>query len=271
MASRKRTALSLAKKLKIIEAVEKGDKSRCDVAKEFLVAKSTVSLLCCKKSMFRKAVESQIFCPHRKKNCGAKHKDIEEALLLWFKQARTMNVPISGPILQAKAKELALVLGHCEFHCSSGWLECFKARNNIAFRRMCGESFSETPEMTSDWLSQTLPSLLAEYKPNNIFNADETGLFWKYLPDKTMSFKGDTCSGGKRSKERITVMVCASMIGEKVPLLVIGKFKNPRCFKNVRSLPITYKANTRAWMVSELLTSWIIDLESFSARIEMLH
>ena len=29
-----------------------------------------------------------------------------------------------------------------------------------------------------------------------------------------MSFKGDTWNGGKRSKERITVMVCASMIGE---------------------------------------------------------
>ena len=38
------TALSLAKKPKIIEAVEKRDKSRCYVAKEFSVAKSTVSL-----------------------------------------------------------------------------------------------------------------------------------------------------------------------------------------------------------------------------------
>ena len=54
------TALSLAKKLKIIEPVEKGDKSRRDVAKEFSVAKSTVSLLCCKKNTIRKAVESTI-------------------------------------------------------------------------------------------------------------------------------------------------------------------------------------------------------------------
>ena len=66
---------------------------------------------------------------------------------------------------------------------------------------MCGESSSVTSEMTSDWLSQTLPSLLAEYKPEDIFNADETGLFWKCLPDKTMRFKGDRCSGGKLSKE----------------------------------------------------------------------
>ena len=58
-------------------------------------------------------------------------------------------------------------------------------------------------------------------------NADETGLFWKCLPDKTMSFKGDTCSGGKRSKERITVMVCASMSGEKVSLWLLVNLKIP--------------------------------------------
>ena len=40
--------------LKIIEAVEKGDKSNLDVAKEFSVAKSTVRLLCCRKSTIRK-------------------------------------------------------------------------------------------------------------------------------------------------------------------------------------------------------------------------
>ena len=32
----------------------------------------------------------------------AKHADVEDALLLWFKNARAMNVPLSGPILQAK-------------------------------------------------------------------------------------------------------------------------------------------------------------------------
>ena len=47
-------SLSLVKKPKIIEAVEKGDKIHHDVAKEFSVAKSTVRLLCCKKSTIRR-------------------------------------------------------------------------------------------------------------------------------------------------------------------------------------------------------------------------
>ncbi|XP_053377288.1 uncharacterized protein LOC123545424 [Mercenaria mercenaria] len=58
----------------------------------------------------------------------------------------------------------------------------------------------------------------------DIYNADETGLFFKLTPDKTLEFKNVKCVGGKRSKERITVLVCANMTGEdKVPLFVIGK------------------------------------------------
>ena len=48
-----------------------------------------------------------------------------------------MNVPISGLIMKIKAKELALALkmGHSEFQCSTGWLERFKQRHSIVFRR----------------------------------------------------------------------------------------------------------------------------------------
>ena len=46
-----------------------------------------------------------------------------------------MNVPISGPIMKIKAKELALKMGHSEFQCSTGWLERFKQRHSIVFRR----------------------------------------------------------------------------------------------------------------------------------------
>ena len=69
-----------------------------------------------------------------------------------------------------------------------------------------------------------MPTLLHDSQPVDVFNADETGLFWKSLPDKTLHMKGEQCSGGKKSKERITVLVCANMTGiEKLPLIVICK------------------------------------------------
>ena len=66
----------------------------------------------------------------------------------------------------------------------------------------------------------------------------------------TFHKKGDDCGGGKRSKERLTVALCASMTDEKLRPLVIGKSEKPRCFKKIRveSLPVDYKFNRKAWM-----------------------
>ena len=60
----------------------------------------------------------------------------------------------------------------------------------------------------------------------NIFNIDEFGLFFNLMPDKTYVLKGESCHGGIRSKQRLTVLVGANLDGtEKLPLLVIGKSK----------------------------------------------
>lgn len=83
-------------------------------------------------------------------------------------------------------------------------------------------------------------------------------LFYKLTPDKTLKFRGEKCSGGKLSKDRITVMVAANMSGTtKKKLLIIGKSKNPRCFKNVRSLPVDYESNRKAWMTSDIFVKWV--------------
>uniref|UniRef100_A0ABM0LX64 Jerky protein homolog-like n=1 Tax=Saccoglossus kowalevskii TaxID=10224 RepID=A0ABM0LX64_SACKO len=54
-------------------------------------------------------------------------------------------------------------------------------------------------------------------------------------------------------------MACANAAGtHKLPLVVIGKSKNPRCFKhvNMNNLPIRYFNQTRAWMSGVIFYSW---------------
>ena len=127
---------------------------------------------------------------------------------------------------------------------------------------MSGESASVPQDVVDEWLSETLPKILKGYTPKDVFNADETGLFWHLLPDKTFSFKGDKCHGGKKSKERLSLLLCTNMDGsEKLPLLAIGKFAKPRCFKGVNSLPLDYKANKKAWVVSDLFSEWVRKLD----------
>ena len=77
-----------------------------------------------------------------------------------------------------------------------------------------------------------------------------------------MSLKGKKYSRGKKNDGRITVLVYANMSGtEKLPLLVIGRFEKSSCFKNARSILLQYEANKKAWMVSRLLSSWLLKLD----------
>jgi hypothetical protein len=43
------------------------------------------------------------------------------------------------------------------------------------------------------------------YSEEDIYNADETGVFYNMTPDSTFEFKGEICVGGRISKNRLTV------------------------------------------------------------------
>ena len=76
-------------------------------------------------------------------------------------------------------------------------------------------------------------------------------------------------------KDRITVLVAASMMGEKKTPFIIGKSANPRCFKNIKSFPTDYTSQNKAWMVSDIyarfLKSWDSRLRAENRKILLLH
>ena len=65
----------------------------------------------------------------------------------------------------------------------------------------------------------------------------------------------------KFSKLRLTGLTALNAIGEKLPMFVIGKSTNPRCFKNIKALPCKYKSQAERWMESEIFTSWVKHLD----------
>ena len=56
-------------------------------------------------------------------------------------------------------------------------------------------------------------------------------------------------------------MAAASVTGEKLPMLVIGKSVKPRCFKHVKNLPFRYRAQPKSWMISFLFDEWVKELD----------
>lgn len=268
----KRKILSVSDKFKIIEELENG-RSNSVVCKTHNLSTSTVSTIWKNRDKLRIAFEKNQSQVKKIRRC--EKNDLDEALITWFKVKRSENIPINGPILKIQADKLADQLGYKGFICSDGWLNRFKNRHQIVFGKIVGEEGSVNKSDVSNWLQEEWPLIKSGYQPDDIFNADETALFYKLTPDKTFKFKGEKCVGGKHSKVRLTVLLCSNMTGtEKRKLLVIGKSRNPRCFKNVKKLPVKYTANTKAWMTSRIfedeIRNWDCEMRKKKRNILLL-
>ena len=93
---------------------------------------------------------------------------------------------------------------------------------------------------TADSWKERLPEIIHGCKPEGVWNMDESGCFWKPLPDKGFAQKGKACHDGKSSKVRLMVAFFVNASGDKEKAVVIWKFAKPRCFKGI----ITYLSNT---------------------------
>ena len=93
-----------------------------------------------------------------------------------------------------------------------------------------------------------IEDLVAGYEPRNVYNGDETGLFFRVLLSKTLTVRGDKCTGGKLSKERLTLFICANMTGETEKPVVFGKSACPRPFRNLNRnfLPVNWRSNKKS-------------------------
>ena len=62
------------------------------------------------------------------------------------------------------------------------------------------------------------------------------------------------------AKLRLTGLVAANAVEEKLPLFVIGKSKKPRCFKHIKHLPCRYRSQKKSWMDSILFEEGFMKL-----------
>ena len=130
-------------------------------------------------------------------------------------------------------------------------------RHGITFKEVSGESEEVTKEMTAPWEEITLPTILARYQLNDIFNANEFGP--KHSHQNLCTSK--RCSGVKYSKVRLTGMAASNALGEKIPMFLVGKSSSPRCFEHVRNLACRHRSQKKAWMDGTLFEEWPHELD----------
>ena len=268
-AKRRRLVLSVEDKLDILKLIEAGT-SHSIIADRYGIGKSTVGDIKKNKSrleVFKKKTEDM----GMKKACQkvmkfGEYKELDEALHIWFRQQRELDHPVSGVILQEKARVLFEQLypeSEKTFTASTGFLWRFCRRHGLRSVSIQGEQVSADIVAACDF-QFNFGSIIEGYNHHQVFNCDETGLQYRMLPRKTLvSFFEKRANGRKKAKERVTLSACANVTGSiKLPLLMIGKYKKPRCFKeiNMDSLPVTYRNQTNAWVNTTIFLSWFQDI-----------
>lgn len=260
---RKHKTLSLVDKNKILKRLERGE-TLVSLAKEFGVGRATIH------DIRKNSEKIKNFCgknenvkSSRKTLKPGEFPQVEDSLYLWFLQERERHTPISGEILKEKARFFyKKIMNNDDFHASEGWLDKFKRRFGIRILSMTGEKLScdtDAVEPFKEEFKKAIDEM--GLTPDQVYNADESGLFWRLLPNKTYVHRAEASAPGRKlAKDRVTFMPCSNASGtHKMNMLVIGKATKPRAFKNVQ-LPVDYKAQNKGWMTKSVFVEWFEQL-----------
>ncbi|KAH9366171.1 hypothetical protein HPB48_020274 [Haemaphysalis longicornis] len=192
---KKRTSLTFATKLKIIRRVEKGEQ-KSSVAAAYNIPRSTLSTCSRRKVTSRRKRDKASTAVHAVfGNQPSKTSKDRSTGGSWTPEPETFRCRglcsnrkrrISHSSTKPRASSQAV-----------DGLQRFKARYQIVGKTVSGESEDASDDSIKKWLDEEWPRVLAKYDPKEIFNADETGLFWQMLPRRTLDTRGEKCHGGQ--------------------------------------------------------------------------
>ena len=266
----KRRVLDIATKQQVIKDVDRKMSMKDIMTKYGFKHQSNINRIVQKRSEIEDSLEKGMATKRKVMRTGS-HPNIDRQVENWIDQMDEKAGKITRAMIQEKALQFASESGITGFKASSGWCSRFESRTSTACIMIHGEAGSVAASTVTNWMEK-LFLLLKDYEPNDVFSADELGLFFKLLPARTHAKKGKRGHKTKESKQRVTLLVGSNMSGtEKMPLLMIGKSANPRCFASFRkakkSLPIDYCANQSAWMTMDIFASYVLKVNNKMKRL----
>ncbi|KAL7854460.1 hypothetical protein SRHO_G00166500 [Serrasalmus rhombeus] len=161
-------------------------------------------------------------------------------------------------LFEALKKEKGEGIESEEFVASRGWFMRFKAHANFHNIKVQGEAASGDEKAASEF-PKALPEIIREggYCAEQV---DETGLFWKCMPNRTYIAKEEkSAPGHKASKERLTLLLGGNAAGDyKLKPLLLYQAENPRALKGIwkGQLPVIWNANKKAWVTLAVFEDW---------------
>ena len=102
------------------------------------------------------------------------------------------------------------------FSARKGWFQKFQERHGLKSVSLHGEIALAEKDAAEAYIRQTFHKIITEgeYRPEQVFNMGETGLYWKRMPSRTFLFKDEEkASGFKAHKDCVTLLMCGNAAG----------------------------------------------------------
>lgn len=191
-----------------------------------------------------------------------KHDILEDSMKKWIAEIEGKGGFITDKLISVRAGEIIKKENIKNMKLSSGWVDKFKKRNKLTLKNIHGEAGAtegkDNEEIRKEF-SKKLVEKIASYSPKNVFNADETGIFYKQMPVKSLLTK--VRKGLKNYKDRVSVLLCANMDGsEKIKPLLIGKSERPiplRKFDFTKY--VSYSNSAKSWMNTDIFNNFLLN------------
>jgi len=265
MPKRKHTSYNMQQKLDCVLRIRNGE-TQAKVSREIGVPESTL------RGWLKDEDKLRNFVADLDKEEGLQRKRVrlaadpalDKATFNWFAQNST-DVPLGGAHIMSQAKKFHQKMNGPEaptFNASTGWLKNFKKRHGILQKKKNGEVKSADYQGYQDFIPEFRDFITnGEYTDQQIYNADETALYYRIMPEKGLALKRDknAACGHKPIRDRVTLLFTCNRAGShKLKPLMIGKFKSPRCFHhlNMKTLPMCYNNSKNAWMTAAIFKDW---------------
>lgn len=292
-APKRKKMMTIIEKVKLLDMIKEG-RSYASVARHYRVNESTVRYIKKEEANIRKTA-SITFNKEAKRVVTPRNNRIvkmEAALAMWIADCRKKAVSLDSNMIRTKAKALYDQIlpdndneeaeeGADEpqastsaarsdspprgrgFSARKGWFEKFQKRYGLRNVPLYGEASSADNDAACRYVEEKFPNLISEggYLPEQVFNMDETGLFWKRMPSRTFLFTDEVKRPGfKAHKDRVTVIMAGNAAGFMLKPGLIYKSKKPRALKNknMALLPVFWMHNSKAWMTKALTLEWFL-------------
>ncbi|XP_020953056.1 tigger transposable element-derived protein 1-like isoform X2 [Sus scrofa] len=269
-AKRDRKSITLHLKLEVLRRFEEGEKLT-QIACALGLATSTVASIRVNKDKIRASSQAAtpVSATQLTRCRGVLMGHMERLLSLWIEEQRRQNLPVSTLRIQDKARRLFAQLQHeqgggtwaASFGASNGWFARFKARHKVL---LTAEPAAADARAAARYPPPrpVLRALLeaGRYSARQVFNVDETGLFWKRLPERMLlALEGTAGPGPKASKDHLTLLLGGNAAGDfKLKPLLVYPSENPRALRGCckASLPVVWRSNRNDWVTPSIFQEW---------------